>query len=154
MGLSVGDKAPDFEIIDEDGRTVSSSEIFGHGPVVIYFYPADDTPVCTAESCAFRDDYQDFLDAGARIYGVSADSAESHKKFKERYKLPFSLLSDSGDKLRKLFGVPKNFFIMPGRVTYVFDKDRTLRHTINASLFARKHVVEALATLRACQATH
>lgn len=146
--LALGDQVPEFQATIDSGEVISSTEIFGKGPVVIYFYPRDDTPVCTAESCRFRDDYQDFLDAGASVYGVSADSVAAHQAFKSKHSLPFPLISDSGNKLRKLFQVPKVLGLLPGRVTYVFDKSGKLIHLINSSLFANKHVEEALRSVK------
>ena len=97
--------------------------IIGKKPVVIYFYPKDNTPGCTMQACGFRDSYEDFIDLGAEVIGVSSDTVNSHKKFTSQYKLPFTLLSDSDKKLRKLFGVPDKLFgLLPGRVTYIINK--------------------------------
>jgi peroxiredoxin Q/BCP len=86
---------------------------------VVYFYPADDTPGCTAEACAFRDSHEDFVDAGALVIGISGDSAESHEKFADKHSLPFTLLSDRGGAVRKLYGVKKTLGFLPVRATYV-----------------------------------
>src|SRR5690625_2381809 len=93
--VKVGDKAPDFELTDDTGGTVRLSDFRGDRHVVLYFYPKDDTPGCTKEACGFRDAYQDFVDAGAEVIGVSSDSAEAHKKFRERYNLPFTMVMDT-----------------------------------------------------------
>src|SRR5437763_2026853 len=100
-----GKPAPDFELLTDEGERVKLSDFRGK-PVVLYFYPKDDTPGCTKESCTFRDQYQDFQDAGAEVIGVSSDSAESHEKFATKYRLPFILLSDRGGAVRKEYGVP------------------------------------------------
>jgi thioredoxin-dependent peroxiredoxin len=115
--------------------------------VVVYFYPKDDTPGCTRESCAFRDQFSDFSDAGAEVIGISSDSVASHKKFAEKHRLPFTLLSDPGGSVRKAFGVPSSLGVLPGRVTYVIDKKGVVRHAFNSQLNPAKHVEEALAVL-------
>jgi peroxiredoxin Q/BCP len=147
-GIGVGDRAPDFSLPDRNGKTVRLGDFHGK-PVVLYFYPKDDTPGCTKESCSFRDQYQDFQDAGAEVIGVSSDSAESHEKFATKYRLPFVLLSDRGGATRKLYGVPSTLGVLPGRVTYVIDREGTVRHVFNSQLQATQHVAEALKALRA-----
>jgi peroxiredoxin Q/BCP len=146
-GVQVGDEAPDFELPDRSGKTVRLGELRGK-PVVLYFYPKDDTPGCTKESCTFRDQYQDFQDAGAEVIGVSSDSPESHDKFATKYRLPFTLLSDRGGAVRKRYGVPSTLGVLPGRVTYVIDRQGTVRHVFNSQLQAAQHVEEALKALR------
>jgi thioredoxin-dependent peroxiredoxin len=146
-GVKVGDRAPDFTLRDATGADVSLAGLRGK-PVVLYFYPKDDTPGCTKEACSFRDAYQDFRDAGAEVIGVSSDSSESHKKFATRYKLPFTLLADRGGKLRKLYGVPSTLGLLPGRVTFVIDAGGVVRHVFNSQLDATRHVSESLDGLR------
>jgi len=146
-GVQVGERAPDFALPDRTGKTVRLSELRGK-PVVLYFYPKDDTPGCTKESCTFRDQYQDFQDAGAEVIGVSSDSPESHGKFATKYRLPFTLLSDRGGAVRKQYGVPSTLGVLPGRVTYVIDRQGTVRHVFNSQLQAAQHVEEALKALR------
>ena len=104
--LRVGQPAPDFTLPDGGGKMVRLSEFRGRKAVVLYFYPKDDTPGCTKESCAFRDSYQDFLDAGAEVIGVSGDDSSSHERFATKYNLPFVLLSDRGGQVRAKYGVP------------------------------------------------
>ena len=146
-GVAVGDRAPDFSLPDRNGKTVRLSDFRGK-PVVLYFYPKDDTPGCTKESCTFRDQYQDFQDAGAEVIGVSSDSEVAHGKFTEKYRLPFTLVSDRGGSVRKQFGVPATLGLLPGRVTYVIDRDGTVRHVFNSQFQATQHVAEALQALR------
>jgi thioredoxin-dependent peroxiredoxin len=146
-GVQVGDPAPDFALPDRTGRMVRLSELRGK-PVVLYFYPKDDTPGCTKESCTFRDQYQDFQDAGAEVIGVSSDTRESHEKFATKYRLPFTLLSDRGGTVRKLYGVPATLGLLPGRVTYVIDRGGTVQHVFNSQFQAAQHVDEALKALR------
>jgi peroxiredoxin Q/BCP len=147
-GVKAGQRAPDFTLPDGDGKDVRLSGLRGK-PVVLYFYPKDDTPGCTKEACSFRDQYQDFQEAGAVVLGVSSDSSEKHKKFAERHRLPFTLLSDGGGKVRKLYGVPATLGLLPGRVTFVIDAEGVVRHVFNSQLDATRHVTEALDVLRA-----
>ena len=120
----------------------------GKKAVVLYFYPKDDTPGCTAESCSFRDQYEAFKDAGAEVIGVSSDSAESHARFAEKHRLPFVLLADRGGAVRKQYGVPATLGLLPGRVTFVIDRDGVVRHVFNSQFQATKHVAEALTALQ------
>jgi peroxiredoxin Q/BCP len=149
MALQIGDRLPDFTLPSATGETVNISDFKGKKPLVIYFYPKDDTPGCTAESCAFRDSYQVFQDIGAEVIGISGDSVESHQKFAQKYNLPFLLLSDTQNSVRKQFGVPATLFVLPGRVTYVTDKEGVIRHIFNSMMDFKAHVDEALNTLKA-----
>jgi thioredoxin-dependent peroxiredoxin len=143
-GLKVGDKMPSFELQDHAEHAIDSASLLGKGPVVIYFYPKDNTPICTKESCHFRDEHSEFEQAGAVVLGVSADSSSSHKQFRAQHKLPFSLLADTENKMRTLFGVPKALGLMPGRSTYIFDKEGVVHHVTHSSFQALKHVDDAL----------
>jgi len=147
--VRVGDEAPDFVLPDRTGKMVRLSEFRGRKAVVLYFYPKDDTPGCTKESCAFRDSYQDFQDAGAEVIGVSSDSAESHGRFAAKHRLPFTLLADQGGQVRKRYGVPATLGLLPGRVTFVIDRAGIVRHVFNSQFQATQHVSEALEALRA-----
>ncbi|ELR99117.1 peroxiredoxin [Gloeocapsa sp. PCC 73106] len=147
--LKVGDRAPDFSLLNQSGETVKLSDFLGKKSVVVYFYPKDDTPGCTAESCAFRDSYQVFQEAGAEVIGISGDSTDSHRGFATKYNLPFVLLSDNNNQVRKLFGVPATLFILPGRVTYIIDKEGIVRHIFDSQLDFKAHIDEALKTLKA-----
>ena len=146
-GVEVGQRAPDFTLPDANGQPVRLADFSGK-PVVLYFYPKDDTPGCTKEACSFRDQYQDFQDAGAVVIGVSSDSSESHRKFATKHRLPFTLLADRGGKVRALYGVPATLGLLPGRVTFVIDGGGVVRHVFNSQLDATRHVAEALGTLR------
>ena len=148
MAIKVGDKAPDFTLTSATGEQVSLKDFQGQKSVVLYFYPKDDTPGCTAESCAFRDSYEVFQETGAEVIGVSGDSPSSHQQFASKYNLPFILLSDTGNKLRQLYGVPSTLFILPGRVTYVIDKQGVIRHIFDSMMNFKGHVEEALKTLK------
>jgi peroxiredoxin Q/BCP len=147
-GLASGTKAPDFTLNDQDGKPVSLSDFRGKQNVVVYFYPKDDTPGCTKESCAFRDQFTAFSDVGTVVIGISSDSESSHKAFAEKYRLPFALLSDKGGRVRSAFGVPATFGLLPGRVTYVIDKQGVIRHAFNSQLNPTKHVDEAIEVLK------
>jgi thioredoxin-dependent peroxiredoxin len=148
MTLQVGDTAPDFELPSQAGDTVKLSDHRGHW-VVVYFYPQDDTPGCTAEACSFRDNYEDFTDAGAAVIGISGDSVESHVKFADKHNLPFTLLSDGDGQLRKAWGVSKSLGLLPGRVTYVIDPEGVVQKRFSSQLRAKQHHQEALSTIRA-----
>ena len=148
MTLKVGDKIPSFTAKDTNGNDFDSQTIIGKRPVVIYFYPKDDTLVCTEQACSFRDQYEDFKALGAEVIGISSDSVASHQKFADRYKLPFLLLSDEHKKLRKLFGVPNDLLgLIPGRVTYVANKEGILVLVFN-SMSGRIHIQTALNSLK------
>ena len=149
MALKIGSKIPNFTAKDTNGNTFESNSIIGKKPVVVYFYPKDDTLGCTAQACSFRDQYEDFTDLGAEVIGVSSDTVDSHQKFAKHYKLPFTLLSDSNKKLRTLFGVPSGLFgLIPGRVTYVADANGIIKLIFDNSLMATKHIPKALASIK------
>lgn len=148
MAIQVGDTAPDFTLSAQDGSTVTLSNFMGDKAVVLYFYPKDDTPGCTAESCEFRDQYEVFKNAGAEVIGVSGDSNESHQKFASKYNLPFILLSDKDNKVRKQYGASTAFGLIPGRVTYVIDKEGVVQYVFDSMLNFKGHVDAALKTLQ------
>ncbi|NSL86595.1 peroxiredoxin [Chitinophaga sp. Mgbs1] len=145
--IKTGDKIPSFSLQDQNGKTFQISSVLGKQPLVIYFYPKDETSVCTKEACSFRDSYQDFQKYGAVVIGISADNVASHQSFATHHSLPFTLLSDPKNEVRKLFGVPKTF-VIPGRVTYIVDKNGIVVHTFNSMRDGEKHVTEALEALR------
>lgn len=144
--VKVGDKVPSFRLKDQDGNDFDIASVLGKHPLVIYFYPKDETRVCTKEACSFRDSYEAFAKYGAKVIGISSDGVASHKSFAEHHKLNFTLLSDRGNKVRKLFGVPRSF-VIPGRVTYIVDKNGVIVHEFNSLKDGEKHVTEALAAL-------
>ena len=149
MSIKVGSKIPEFSLPDQDGNLLNIADFVGKSNLVIYFYPKDDTPGCTAEACSFRDQFVDFQDSGAEVFGISADSVEKHKNFAEKHRLPFRLLSDVNKRVRKLFGVPSDLLgLLPGRVTYIVDKSGTVQHIFNSQFNAEKHVTEALQILQ------
>jgi peroxiredoxin Q/BCP len=142
--LKKGDHLPVFELPDQNGNLYAIKEVIGRKKLVIYFYPKDDTPGCTKEACRFRDDFEVFTDLDALVIGVSGDSPESHLAFKEKYQLPFTLLSDEDDLVRMLFGVKGKFMDMiPGRVTFVVDREGIIQYTFESMSNAEQHVDEA-----------
>lgn len=145
--ISIGDFAPDFILKDQHGDLVKLSDYRNRANVVLFFYPKDDTPGCTIEACSFRDKYSEFKDWGAEVVGVSSDDNASHFKFASRYQLPFTLLSDSDSKVRKLYSVPKSFMFIPGRVTFIIDRQGIVRHIFNSQLNFTKHASEAMKIL-------
>lgn len=147
MVLKIGDIIPSFTSIDSKGNSFDIKEYIGK-PLVIYFYPKDDTPGCTIQACTFRDKYEDFKALGAEVIGISSDSLKSHQKFASRYKLPFILLSDFDKKIRIQFGVPNDFLgLIPGRATYVIDKKGVVQ-LIFDSTSAKIHIEKALEILK------
>lgn len=145
--VQVGDVAPDFTLPAQSGAPVSLEDFLGKKDVVLYFYPKDNTSVCTAEACAFRDSYEIFKDAGAEVIGISSDSVESHQQFATAHLLPFILLSDADGMIRKRYGVPTAFGL-PGRVTYIIDRQGIVHHIFFSQFTSEKHVTEALQTLQ------
>ena len=149
MAIKVGDEAPDFKFTHKNGSPSSLKSLRQQKAVILYFYPKDDTPGCTAQACSFRDAYEDFIQAGAEVIGVSADGASAHDSFASKHRLPFTLISDADGSLRKSYGVPRSFLgLLPGRVTYVIDRDGVVQHVFNSQLQATKHITEALEVLK------
>jgi peroxiredoxin Q/BCP len=147
--IEVGSKIPEFTLLDQNGNELDIKSVLGKKNLVIYFYPKDDTPGCTKEACSFRDQYEDFKDVDAEVIGISSDDVESHKNFAEKYRLSFTLLSDTDGKIRKMFGVPTNMLgMIPGRVTYVVNKKGEVILIFNSQTKAEQHVTEALEALK------
>ena len=151
MPISVGDTAPNFTLLNQRGEAVTLSSFQGQKAVVLYFYPKDDTPGCTVESCSFRDRYEDFVTAGAEVIGISSDSPDSHRAFASKHNLPFTLVSDRSSTVRKAYGVPTTLGLLPGRVTYVIDKAGKVRHIFNSQFNPKGHVDEAMGILKTLQ---
>jgi len=145
--VSVGDRAPDFSLRSQDGEVVKLNELLRRGGVVVWFYPKDRTPGCTAEAGAFRDSYAKFGELGAEVVGISSDSVESHSGFADECDLPFRILSDEDGEVRRSYGVSSSMGLIPGRVTYVIDKGGIVRYVFSSQLQATRHVKEALEAL-------
>lgn len=151
--LAEGNPAPDFEAVDHTGKPVRLSTLRGR-PVVIFFYPKDHTPACTAQSCGFRDAMPELSALGAAVIGISSDSDASHAGFANKHSLAFPLVSDPEGRLRALFGVPRSIFgLFPGRVTYVIDGAGVVRLVYNAQLRPGEHVRRAVEAVRALTST-
>ncbi|XOV87552.1 MAG: peroxiredoxin [Pseudomonadota bacterium] len=139
MMLSEGDKAPSFSLQADDGSEVSIDDLLQNGPLILYFYPADFTAVCTAEACSIRDMHADISDSGFNIVGVSPQSVDSHRRFKTRHDLPFRLLYDKGKRVIRAFGVdgPMGFGVR--RATFLIGEDRTILGRVVSDLFVGNH---------------
>ena len=146
--INVGDPAPEITLATHTGEEVPLADYRGKQAVVLFFYPKDGTPVCTKEACSFRDAYEDFVEAGAVVIGVSGDSTSRHEAFAASHRLPFLLVSDADGGARRAFGVPKSMGLFPGRVTYVIDREGIVRHVFNSQFAADRHVSEALEVVR------
>tara|TARA_B110000971_G_scaffold139604_1_gene142722 strand:- start:260 stop:706 length:447 start_codon:yes stop_codon:yes gene_type:complete len=148
MSLKVGDRIPHFELLNQHGELFKSETVLGVKPLVVYFYPKDETPGCTAEACSFRDHYEEFLELGAEVIGISSDGVKSHQKFATRHKLPFVLLSDSKKKVQRLFKLPKILFgLFTKRITFVINKDGLVSY-VHSSLMPDTHIKKALQQLK------
>lgn len=148
MELKTGDRIPYFSLPDRTGKHIKIDDILSEKSLVLYFYPKDETAGCTRQACFFRDHYQDFMDAGAEVVGISSDSNESHDNFARHHNLPFILLSDAGGELRKQFGVPNDLFgLLPGRVTFIIDRQGIIKYIFNSQVQIKKHITESLRIL-------
>jgi peroxiredoxin Q/BCP len=139
--LSAGSQAPGFESVDQNGNKVRLSGFRGK-TVVLYFYPKDNTPGCTAEACSFRDDMEPIAEAGIKVLGVSADGVDSHKKFEKKYNLNFTLVADPDRKIIDEYGV-RGAFGTARRVTFLIDREGRIRH-IWPKVSPRGHSAEVL----------
>lgn len=148
MSLKVGDLVPYFELKDQKGELFKSNSVIGQKPAVVYFYPKDETPGCTAEACSFRDSYEDFKELGAEVIGISSDSIGSHKRFAQRHRLPFILLADTKKVVQRLFKLPKILFgLYIKRITFVIDEVGKVVY-VHESLLATSHIKKALKALK------
>ncbi|EFA84970.1 AhpC/TSA family protein [Heterostelium album PN500] len=141
--LKIGDDAPEFSSTDKDGNHVDLAQFKGK-ILVLYFYPKDNTPGCTAEACEFRDKYEEFVQAGASVVGVSSDSSESHQKFTSKYKLPFTLITDKKNEIAHKYGVGKELLFLPGRSTFIIDQNGKIACEYSSLFKATNHISEAL----------
>ena len=146
--IRVGDGAPNVTLMSSSGKKVTLEDYIGKKNIVLYFYPKDNTPGCTKEACAFRDNYEVFKEMGAEVIGVSSDSLETHQGFVKKHNLPFILLSDEEKKVRKQFSVPSTLGLIAGRVTYIIDKKGEVRHIFSSQFKPTKHIAEAVDALK------
>ncbi len=148
-GVSVGSTVPSFALKDQNGQVFNFDSVKGKNNLVIYFYPKDDSPGCTKEACSFRDQFDVFKKEDALIIGISGQSVKSHLEFAKKHRLNYTLLADEGNKVRKMFGVPTSFFgLLPGRVTYVVNKQGKVVFIFNSQMNTDKHIEEALRILK------
>lgn len=146
--LDVGDHVPTFILNDQDGKSFNINDYIGKKVLVIYFYPKDESMVCTKEACAFRDSFDEFTKAGAMVIGVNGGTVASHKEFQQHYKLPFTLLSDPDNKVYNQFGVKGKMFFT-GRETFVIDLKGKIVYTHEAMLEGKEHADDALQCVKA-----
>jgi peroxiredoxin Q/BCP len=146
--LEPGQTIPDVSLLDADGTPVRLRDLLGERVLVVYFYPKDDTPGCTAQACGFRDAYEDFVEAGAEVVGISGDSQASHRAFAQKHRLPFRLLSDPDGEARRAFGVKKTLGLLPGRATFVVDRQGRILDAFSSQLRVGTHVQRALRHVR------
>jgi peroxiredoxin Q/BCP len=148
MSLKVGENVPYFELKDQKGDLFKSDTVIGQKPAVVYFYPKDETPGCTAEACSFRDSYEDFKDLGAEVIGISSDSIGSHKRFAQRHSLSFILLADTKKVVQRLFKLPKILFgLYTKRITFVIDQTGKVVYVYD-SILATSHIKKALKAIK------
>ncbi len=133
---------------------VSLADFRGRTEVVLFFYPKDNTPGCTREACAFRDRFEAFREAGAEVIGISSDSGSSHQRFAERFRLPFVLLSDHDGSVRARYGVAKTLGILPGRVTFLIDRQGIVRFVFASQFQPAQHVARMLGALKDLRRTN
>ena len=150
MPLKIGDRIPDFSLLDQSGRYRTREEFQGK-PLVLFFYPKDDTPGCTIEVCGFRDKYDLFKILGAEVCGVSTASKESHFLFSNKNRLQYPLLCDEGKLLRRAFGIPRVLGIIEARVTYIMDSEGFIRYIYKDLLDGSSHVKESIRILKQIQ---
>jgi thioredoxin-dependent peroxiredoxin len=138
---------PRFTLKDQDGNLFSIEDYIGKNKLVIFFYPKDESPVCTKEACAFRDNFEVFQQAGAMVIGISSDSVESHKAFQQHHHLPYTLLSDPDNKVLKQFGI-KNVLFLTGRETFVVDLHGNIAFQFRSMLNGKAHIAKTLEFLK------
>jgi peroxiredoxin Q/BCP len=146
--LKPGARAPHFSLPTSDGGVLRSTEYLGKKPIVLYFYPKDDTPGCTVETCAFRDAYEQIVSAGAQVIWISADPVSSHRRFQDKYALPFMLASDADRRTARAYGVSKGPFGLAGRATFVIDRHGIVRDAFSSRFRVKRHVSRALDLVR------
>jgi peroxiredoxin Q/BCP len=148
MSLKVGENVPYFELKDQKRDLFKSDTVIGQKPAVVYFYPKDETPGCTAEACSFRDSYEDFKDLGAEVIGISSDSIGSHKRFAQRHSLSFILLADTKKVVQRLFKLPKILFgLYAKRITFVIDQTGKVVY-VHDSILPTSHIKKALKAIK------
>ena len=140
MMLNVGDIAPDFVLKNEAGDEVSLDDLLLKGPLILYFYPADFTSICTAEACEIRDRYEDIRAVNANVVGVSPQGESSHRRFRSRYNLPFPLLDDRRKTVIKAYGLNGPLGMGVRRVTFLINQDKTIAQRVLADFAVKHHI--------------
>nr|WP_305070888.1 peroxiredoxin [Myxococcus sp. AS-1-15] len=147
--MKQGDVLPDVTLTGAGNQPVRLKDLVGQKVLVVYFYPRDDSPGCTVQACGLRDQYEDFVAAGAEVVGISGDSVASHQGFAAKHRLPFVLLSDEKGQAREAFGVGASFLgMLPGRVTFVVDRQGIVQDSFESQLRVGEHVRRALELVR------
>jgi peroxiredoxin Q/BCP len=143
-----GERAPDFTLAGADGAMVKLGELLQRGPIVLYFYPKDETVGCTIEACSFRDSHEEFVKAAAQVVGISRDDQASHQRFAAKHQLPFLLLSDPQGQVHAAYGVGATLGVLRDRVTFVIDRGGIVRNVFTSKIRMRAHIAQALAVIR------
>ena len=151
-GNLVDSKFPEFSLHDDQDNIVTKNNILGQW-TVIFFYPKDESPGCTLQSCSFRDQYELFRKEGILLYGVSSDSTSSHRRFKKRYNLQYPLLSDDGNELAKLLKLKRNFGFLNARVTFVINPEGYIAYSHTSQIGVTGHVNKALNAIKSIKAS-
>ncbi|CAE7844874.1 unnamed protein product [Symbiodinium microadriaticum] len=147
--LGKGDTIPNLKLKNHSRNEIHLHDYLGKGPIVLFFYPKNETPGCLAEACEFRDHFDDFLELGAQVVGISADTADSHERYRKKYGFLFQLLSDSEKKAEKAFRLKRNLFgLLPGRVTFVCDKNGVILDSFESATQVKKHARNALQIIK------
>lgn len=137
--LDIGDTAPDFELTDEKGEQTTLDDLLAGESLILYFYPADFTPLCTAEACSIRDMHEDIVGVGIKVVGISPQSEPSHRRFKEKFNIPFPLLFDKNKKVIRAFGVDGPLGFGVRRATYLISKEKRIENRVVSDLFVSSH---------------
>ena len=145
--LRPGETAPDFELKNQDGEPVTLDAMLANGDLILYFYPADFTPVCTAEACVFRDNYSGVAELGKQIVGISPQSVDSHRRFADQYELPFPILSDMSKRAIRAYGVDGPLGFGVRRATYLIGQDKKVKKRVVADFTTASHLALLKETL-------
>ena len=146
--VKTGDKALDFSLPSNKGENITLSQFFGKKNVILFFYPMNESPICSREAEAFRDKNEALKELDAEVIGISSQSVESHKSFAHHHSLPFTLLSDADNAVRKLYTVKTTLGVIPGRATFVIDKKGVIKFIYSSQFQPAKHAEEALRALK------
>lgn len=137
--LAIGNQAPDFDLLDENAQHITLNDLLAGDRLILYFYPADFTPLCTAEACSFRDMHDDIVAVGVKVVGISPQNERSHQRFKQKFNIPFPLLFDKSKKIIRAYGVDGPFGMGVRRATFLINKDKKIENRIVSDLFVGSH---------------